>query len=119
MLIVALYVLHGLTPYLGVQYQHAGAMLSNLRIDEGCWNSAVVPESVRITDDYVRIDDVYFRKPGLNAEYEEIVRTQLWSPPQILQMRRNWCRDESRPLFLSGTFRGETWTIYDLCAEEQ
>ena len=57
-------ILNGLTPYLGVQYQHAGAMVSNLRIDRGCWNHVFVPESGPLTDDYIRVDEVYFGEPG-------------------------------------------------------
>lgn len=113
-----LFVLNGLTPYLGVQYQHTAAMLSNLRIDRGCWNHLIVPESVRIREDYVRVDEVYFVEPGAVEEYEGIVMEQLWSPPQILQMRRNWCRDELRPFYMSGTFRGRVFTIEDVCEEK-
>lgn len=110
---------NAVTPYLGVQYQHAAAMLSNLRIDEGCWNHFVVPESVRVTDDYVRVDAVWFVEPGALPEYESIVLEQLWSPPQIRQMRRNWCREELRPFHMSGTFRGRRWEISDLCDEQE
>lgn len=117
--IVALFVLNCFTPYLGVQYQHAAAMLSNLRIDRGCWNHYIVPESARLTEDYVRVHEVWFGEPGRIEEYENIVLDQLWSPPQIRQMRRNWCRDEIRPFYMQGTFRDETWTIEDLCDEDE
>jgi hypothetical protein len=116
--VVSIFVLNGLTPYLGVQYQHAGAMVSNLRIDRGCWNSLVVPESVRLADNYIRVEDVYFGEPGRVADYEKIVLEQLWSPPQVRQMRRNWCRDEVRPFYLRGTFRGREFVIEDVCAGE-
>jgi hypothetical protein len=112
---IALFVLNGLTPYLGIQYQHAGAMVSNLRIDKGCWNHVVVPEQVRLTDDYIRVDEVYFGAPGRNDEYEDIVVRQLWSPPQIRQMRRNWCHPDARPFYLRGEFRGRDFLIEDLC----
>jgi hypothetical protein len=115
---VALFVLNGLTPYIGIQYQHAGAMVSNLRIDEGCWNHTLIPESVRLTDDYIRVDEVYFREPGQNREYEQIVERQLWSPPQLRQMRRNWCHPGARPFYLKGTFRGREFVIEDLCSHE-
>ena len=103
-------------PYLGLQYQHTAAMVSNLRIDRGCWNSAVVPESVRLHDPYIRFDDVYFGEPGRDPEYEKIVLRQLWSPPQIRQMRRNWCMSDNRPFYLAGTYKGESFEIADLCA---
>ncbi|MEM9864150.1 MAG: hypothetical protein AAF938_21300 [Myxococcota bacterium] len=56
-LIVALFVLNAATPYTGLQFHHAGAMLSNLRIDEGCWNHLLVPEAVRIREPYVRVEE--------------------------------------------------------------
>jgi hypothetical protein len=115
-LVVGLFALNGLTPYLGVQYQHAGAMVSNLRIDQGCWNSLVFPESVRLTDDYIRVAEVYFGAAGRVADYEKIVLEQLWSPPQVRQMRRNWCRDEVRPFYLRGAYRGRKFVIEDVCA---
>ncbi|MFB6264038.1 MAG: hypothetical protein ABEL76_10505 [Bradymonadaceae bacterium] len=114
--VAGLFALNCLTPYLGLQYQHTAAMVSNLRIDRGCWNSAVVPESVRLRDPYIRVDEVYFKEPGAIPEYEEIVRTKLWSPPEIRQMRRNWCRPEVRPFYIRGTHLGETFEIEDLCA---
>ncbi len=116
--ICAGFLVNGFTPYLGVQFQHTAAMLSNLRIDEGCWNHALIPEGVRVREDYVRIDTVWFEEPGKIEEYENIVLEQLWSPPQILQMRRNWCRDEIRPFHISGTFRGRRFTVEDVCIEE-
>lgn len=116
--IVMLFLLNGLTPYTGVQMQHAGAMLSNLRIDEGCWNHVIIPESFRLTEDYIRIEDGYFGKPGRVEEYEKIMKDQLWNGPQIRQMRRNWCSDSLRPFYMRGTLRGEPFEIADLCSDE-
>ncbi|MFW5968438.1 MAG: hypothetical protein ACOCV2_13010, partial [Persicimonas sp.] len=116
--VVGLFVLNGLTPYLGVQYQHTGAMVSNLRIDRGCWNSLVFPESMRITDDYIRIDEAYFAEPGRSPKYEEIIKEELWDIPRIHQMRKNWCREDDRPFYLRGTFRSEEFVIEDLCADK-
>ncbi len=118
-IVVVAFVANGFTPYLGIQYQHAAAMLSNLRIDEGCWNHFFIPEAVRVTDDYVRVEEVWFGAPGKIEEYEGIVLEQLWSPPQIRQMRRNWCRPEVRPFHMRGTFRGREWEITDLCDESE
>lgn len=114
--IAALFIVNGLTPYTGVQYQHAAAMLSNLRIDEGCWNHAIIPESARLTEDYVRIDVGYFGEPGRLVEYEKIMAEQLWNPPQIRQMQRNWCKHPVRPFYVHGTFRGRPFEIQDLCS---
>jgi hypothetical protein len=111
----ALWLLHGLTPYLGVQYQHAGAMLSNLRVDEGCWNHAFIPEAVRLRDDYVRVDRAHIATPGSIPDYEAKITGRLWSPPQLLQMRRNWCAPRTRPILLEGTWRARPFLIEDLC----
>lgn len=115
MVVVGIFVLNCLTPYLGLQFQHAGAMLSNLRIDRGCWNHLVMPEALRVRDDYVRVDRVVFGRPGNIPDYEQTVLEQLWSPPQFRQMRRNWCRPEIRPFALEGEFRGRRFAIHDLC----
>lgn len=117
-LFAAVFCINGLTPYLGVQFQHTAAMVSNLRIDRGCWNSLVFPETLRFRDEYIRVDEVYFGRPGRDPEYEKIVRRQLWSPPQFRQMRRNWCTPSNRPFYLRGAHRGETFEIDDLCAGE-
>jgi len=114
--VVVSFAVNGVTPYLGLQYQHTAAMVSNLRIDRGCWNSIVVPEAVRIRDPYIRVEEVYFGEPGRDPEYERVVREHLWSPPQIRQMRRNWCGPGERPLYLRGSHRGESFEIEDLCA---
>lgn len=113
--IVGLFVLNGLTPYLGVQYQHAAAMLSNLRIDQGCWNHILIPESLRLTEDYIRVEHAYFGSPGHVEEYENILKDQLWNPPQMRQMQRNWCKHDVRPVYIQGTYRGRTFEIQDLC----
>ena len=109
---------NGLTPYFGLQYQHTAAMVSNLRIDRGCWNSLIFPESMRGEDPYIRVEDAYFGEPGRIPYYEEVVLTQLWNPTQIRQMRRNWCTEEIRPFYMRGTYLGESFEIEDVCAGE-
>lgn len=116
---VAAFTINCFTPYLGIQFQHTAAMLSNLRIDRGCWNHFVVPESVRLTEDYVRVDHVMFARPGVLEDYRQTVLEQLWSPPQFRQMQKNWCRPEIRPFELAGTYRDERWSIADLCDEDE
>ncbi len=110
--------LNCMTPYTGLQYQHAAAMLSNLRIDEGCWNSYLFPESFRLTEDYIRVEHAYFGAPGELEEYEQILLEQLWNPPQMLQMRRNWCKPELRPIYIRGTYRDRTFEIQDVCEDK-
>jgi len=118
-ILAGLFLLNGLTPYTGVQIQHAAAMLSNLRIDEGCWNHVIIPESMRLTEDYIRIETGYFGKPGVIPEYEKIMTDQLWNGPQIRQMKRNWCGHKVRPFYIEGTFRGRQFVIPDLCSAEE
>ncbi len=117
--VLAIFVLNCFSPYLGVQYQHSAAMLSNLRIDKGCWNSSVFPESIRLSDDYVRVEKTYFVEPDRIEEYENIVLDQLWSPPQMRQMRRNWCSKSIQPFYLEGTYKQRKFVIEDLCNEEE
>ena len=71
---------------------------------------------MRLTDDYIRVNSVYFHHPGHDPEYEQLLTQQLWSPPQLRQMQRNWCAPHNRPFFLQGTFKNRTFTIEDLCA---
>lgn len=114
---ILIFAFNGVTPYLGLQYQHTGAMVSNMRIDRGCWNSLVFPESLRLRDPYIRVDEAYMGEPGRVPYYEEIVTSQLWHPPEIRQMRRNWCDPSIRPFYLSGTYLDERFEIEDLCAD--
>ncbi len=50
---LALWLLNGATPYLGLQFHHAGAMLSNLRADRACWNHVLVPRGAQVFDPYL------------------------------------------------------------------
>ncbi|MEE2786597.1 MAG: hypothetical protein VX589_04600 [Myxococcota bacterium] len=106
--------LHGLTPYLGIQYQHTAAMLSNLRIDRPCRNSMVMPYAPREFDPYIRIDVARIGS-GLRPERERVLVSQLWSVPALAAMHRNWCVPHLRPIYLSGTVESVAWTIPDLC----
>ncbi len=118
-LFTAALLLNGVTPYLGLQFQHAGAMLSNLRVDQGCWNSLIIPEAARLTDDYIRVEQAWLHTPGFLPEYEASLKEHLWSPPQLRQMQRTWCRrDAARPIHLEGTWRGRPFVIPDLCAAQ-
>ena len=116
--VVLLFALHCLSPYLGARFHHTAAMVSNLRIDQGCWNHLIVSESLRIEDPYIRVDEVYFVRPGAMERYEAMARDQLWNGTMIHQMQKNWCRESLRPFYLAGTYRGRTFEINDLCDEE-
>ncbi len=108
---------HGLTPYVGVQYQHTAAMLSNLRIDAGCHNSLVVPEALVGVDPYVRIDHASIGD-GARPERARRIERTLWNIAALHTMRRNWCIPELRPIHYRGTWRGRPFEIADLCADD-
>jgi hypothetical protein len=112
------WLLHGLGPYLGLQYQHTGAMLSNLRIDDDCHNSLLFAPGWRLGGDpYLRIDRA---RLGDDARPERAARLRagLWSPAALHAMRQNWCVPALRPIALKGTHRGVAFDLPDLCAED-
>lgn len=109
---------NGLTPYIGTQMQHTGAMLSNLRIDPECWNHFVIPPSALQVDPFLRIEEASLGDSDEDwLDIERILRERLWNATQVLQMRRNWCGGDREPIALSGTFRGEPWAVDNLCEE--
>jgi multisubunit Na+/H+ antiporter MnhB subunit len=117
---LALFVLNGLTPYAGTQFQHTGAMLSNLRIDDGCFNHLLVPESLPRLDPYVRIERASMGNAesgtiGIFGESETKLLTILWSPSALVRLQRNWCTARTRPIALDFSYRGERWSVSDLC----
>ncbi len=113
--VVALWIANGLTPYLGWQYQHTAAMLSNMRIDEGCHNHLLMPAWLVAQDPYIRIDEASI---GGRTRREKIVRETLWNVPALHTMRRNWCIPENRPIRFVGTWRGDDFSLPDLCADD-
>jgi hypothetical protein len=115
--LAAAWLLHGLTPYLGLQYQHTGAMLSNLRVDDPCWNSWVFPQAMRGPDPYLRIE-VASIGTGQRPAREQVLVSTLWNRAALHTMHRNWCIPENRPIHLAGTLRGAPWDVPDLCAAD-
>lgn len=111
----ALFFIAGLTPYAGTRVQHSAAMLSNLRVDEGCWNHLVIPESVRAVDAYVRIDTA--RVGAGNERLQQILTETLWSTNALRSLRSNWCTPSLRPIEIDGTFQGVRLYYTDLCDE--
>jgi hypothetical protein len=97
-------------------------MLSNLRIDDGCWNHLLIPAPSQGDDPYLRIDFASIGPPAAPgaprpfAEREAILTDTLWQMSSLILLRRNWCRDHTAPIVLNGTFRGERIQIEDLCS---
>ncbi len=112
--VLMIWMLNGLSPYLGLQYQHSGAMLSNLRIDQGCANHLILG-ALQPPDPYIRIEDARIgtgQRPGR----ERVLRQTLWNRAALATMRRNWCIPELRPIRLEGSYGGGHFLINDLCS---
>jgi hypothetical protein len=114
----ALWLANGLTPYTGLQIHHTGAMLSNLRIDRGCWNSLLFPESMRAIEPYVRIDEVELGDISGREELEAQVTETLFSPAQLRTESRSWCAHGAAPVRVRGTYQGRAFESPDLCDED-
>ncbi len=123
-LLVAAFALNSLTPYVGTQYQHTGAMLSNLRIDDGCWNHLFMPEPALGSDPYLRIDFASMGpapapgEPRPFADREATLTDTLWQVSSLSLLQQNWCRPHTDPIVLRGTFQGEAIHIENLCTTE-
>jgi hypothetical protein len=71
-----LFVANGLTPYLGLRFNYAFAMWSNLRVDEYRWNSWVVPAWVQVRradDHFVDVQEVELLRSTVEIFAEEAV----------------------------------------------
>ncbi len=112
-----IWLLNSSLPYAGVQYQHTAAMLSNLRIDEPCRNSFVVPDFMHGPDPYIRISDAQIGS-GQRPKRERILETRLWNIAALATMHRNWCVPHLRPIRFEGTWKGRTFLIQDLCESD-
>lgn len=112
------YGLNALTPYLGLQFHHTAAMLSNLRIDAGCWNSLVFPEWLRLSDPYVRLSRLEFAPGRATPGARDAFRDRLWEPGALFEARARWCRTHPEPLPVAGSYRGVRFERSDLCAPE-
>lgn len=104
------------TPYWGVQFHHAGAMLSNLRIDRGCWNHLIVPESVRVLEPYVRIERASLSGTGHDDDMEAVFLDGLWNPESLDLAREQLCRRGAR-VELAGTWTDRRFA-FDLCSRD-
>jgi hypothetical protein len=75
-LAIVLFLANGLTPYLGLRFNYAFAMWSNLRVDEYRWNSWVVPAWVQVRradDHFVDVQEVELLRSTVEIFAEEAV----------------------------------------------
>ena len=111
-----LWLMFCLTPYWGIQVQHTAAMLSNLRVDNGCHNSLIFSEGFVGKDTYVRISTAKFGTDQWGKR-ARILEDGLWNEAALFTMRRKWCVEWVRPIALTMEYRGRTVEIDDLCSE--
>ncbi len=111
-----LWFLFCMTPYLGIQVQHTGAMLSNLRIDSNCHNSLLFSPELVLQDQYIRLKHVRFGTDRWTKR-KGILEKGLWNEAALFTMQRNWCVPWARPLSMSVVQNGEMISIPDLCSE--
>ncbi len=116
-LLVGGYLANGLTPYFGLQLHHTAAMLSNLRIDEGCHNSLVFPAALA-TDPYVRLDAIHFAPHRAEPETRAAFEARLWELGALFEARARWCEIHDEPLPAQGRYRGRSFATDDLCASD-
>ncbi len=113
--LLCLWIVNGMTPYLGIQYHHAAAMLSNLRVDPGCWNSLIVPESVRIEHPFIRIERAQSGAKRGAAVLEADLTDTLWTPDTLWHALRHWCPEGAGPLRVRARTDHGTVDVADLC----
>ena len=104
-------------PYFGLQFHHAAAMLSNLRIDRGCWNHLVVPERMRRREPYVRIEEAASGgEVSAPDALATMLRERLWSVEALRDSIAQACREGASPLRLRGSGPdGRLWSTEDAC----
>ena len=103
-----------MTPYLGLQMQHTGAMLSNLRVDAECHNSLIFPAELVIEDQYIRINEVHFGTEKWTSR-KRILEAGLWNEAALSTMKRNWCVPWARPIAMTLAYGKQAVVIPDLC----
>jgi len=114
---LCVWTLHSLLPYAGIQYQHTAAMLSNLRIDEPCRNSIVVPAQWHGPDPYIRLTKADIGQ-GQRPRREKILESGLWNVAALATMHRNWYVPHLRPIRFEGVWNQTPFIIDDLCADD-
>ncbi len=104
-------VLNAATPYLGFQFHHTAAMLSNLRVDPGCWNHLLLPEALRVHNPYLELE--LLEPIELGAEMDIRPEEALLHQGQLEDLLAAPCEAGAVP----GRLRSSGAVIYegDLC----
>lgn len=106
---------NGLTPYLGVQFQHTGAMLSNLRVDSGCYNHLLIPERVRFREEYIRVDQLTLSTP--TPDHLQDWRERLYNSEILLRDARRWCARSPDGVRIAGRYGSQPFVVENACEE--
>ncbi|MCA9645546.1 MAG: hypothetical protein H6718_17670 [Polyangiaceae bacterium] len=110
-----LWLMNGLLPYTGLNFQHTGAMLSNLRIDAGCYNHLLVPETARFREEYIRLDEVAVDGRQLDAaDYQP----QLFNAEILTPRIAAWCREAKQGVRMRGRYGTTPFDLANACAAE-
>jgi hypothetical protein len=111
---IALVLLNGLAPYLGLKTEAAFSMYSNLRTEGAYWNHLVVPSWVRVfpyQEDLVRIDAS--SEPALRRYHE---RGELLVAAEFARLVGAVCREGGRPVAVEYVHGGTRHAVPDACA---
>jgi hypothetical protein len=92
-------------------------MLSNLRIDSGCWNHMLVPEALRLRDPYIRIRNAEVGEVRGAGVLEETIEARLWSGRELWLARTRWCEAGAGPINVQGITEAGAFNIDDLCTD--
>lgn len=120
-LLIAVLVLSGVGPYLGLKYRYSFAMLSNLRVDDSRWNHLLVPPAVRVRDDrLVHVLEVR-DGPKLLTDHPNPARAPTLVPgvyaPQEFRRRVEESARRKQRLGVALRYRGRTLVFEDLLGD--
>ncbi|MGE0322769.1 MAG: hypothetical protein AB7K71_16460 [Polyangiaceae bacterium] len=108
----ALWLTNGFLPYTGLNFQHTGAMLSNLRVDAGCYNHLLVPERFRFREEYIRLDEVAIDGQQVTpADYTN----QLFNAEILGPQLAAWCRSAASGVRLRGNYGLGSFDVPNAC----
>ncbi len=129
-LVAGMWILNGLSPYLGWKFNYSYAMLSNLRVDDARWNHLVMPRWIRLTEHdgliHVRRVESTFPSDSARKRYEsgrsretKPLRAAVFSP-NTLHDRLDALRKLPGPIGLEIAleWRGEAMEFWGVVGDE-